>query len=326
MRAVRFHEYGGTDVLQVDEIDRPEPADDEVLVEVHGAGVNPVDTYFREGSYEPFALPMIPGVDVAGEVAAVGEGVEGFSKGDPVFGTAIGKDHYGGYAEYAAVPTDRLVTLDEGVDLVAAGGAGVAAVTAWRALVDHAGLQVGDRCLIHGGSGGVGHAAVQLAAAAGAQVITTASQQYHDQLAELGADVVLDYSRDDLAEAVVSAARPVSGQTDGVDVVLDHRMHEYLSVDAEVAATGCRVVGIVEKDPQVGFAQSSAARGKDLTLQMMSMFNTPDFRPRLAKLAGLLADGDLDIKVATTYGLDEAGEAQRAVLEESVLGKLVITP
>jgi len=326
MRAVRFHEYGGTDVLQVDEIDRPEPADDEVLVEVHGAGVNPVDTYFREGSYEPFALPMIPGVDVAGEVAAVGEGVEGFSKGDPVFGTAIGKDHYGGYAEYAAVPTDRLVTLDEGVDLVAAGGAGVAAVTAWRALVDHAGLQVGDRCLIHGGSGGVGHAAVQLAAAAGAQVITTASQQYHDQLAELGADVVLDYSRDDLAEAVVSAARPVSGQTDGVDVVLDHRMHEYLSVDAEVAATGCRVVGIGEKDPQVGFAQSSAARGKDLTLQMMSMFNTPDFRPRLAKLAGLLADGDLDIKVATTYGLDEAGEAQRAVLEESVLGKLVITP
>ena len=326
MRAVRFHEYGGTDVLQVDEIDRPEPADDEVLVEVHGAGVNPVDTYFREGSYEPFALPMIPGVDVAGEVAAVGEGVEGFSKGDPVFGTAIGKDHYGGYAEYAAVPTDRLVTLDEGVDLVAAGGAGVAAVTAWRALVDHAGLQVGDRCLIHGGSGGVGHAAVQLAAAAGTQVITTASQQYHDQLAELGADVVLDYSRDDLAEAVVSAARPVSGQTDGVDVVLDHRMHEYLSVDAEVAATGCRVVGIGEKDPQVGFAQSSAARGKDLTLQMMSMFNTPDFRPRLAKLAGLLADGDLDIKVATTYGLDEAGEAQRAVLEESVLGKLVITP
>ena len=326
MRAVRFHEYGGTDVLQVDEIDRPEPAAAEVLVEVHGAGVNPVDTYFREGSYEPFALPMIPGVDVAGKVVAVGERVKGFSDGDPVFGTAIGKDHYGGYAEYVAVPTDRLVRLPAGVDLVSAGGAGVAAVTAWRALVDHADLQIGDRCLIHGGSGGVGHAAVQLAAAAGAQVITTASPQYHDQLTEFGADVVLDYSRDDLAEAVVSAARPVTGQADGVDVILDHRMHEYLSFDAEVASTGCRVVGIGEKNPQVGFQQSSAARGKDLNLQMMSMFNTPDFRPRLAKLAGLLADGDLDIKVATTYGLDEAGEAQRAVLEDSFLGKLVITP
>jgi len=326
MRAVRFHEYGGPEVLTVDDIDRPEPADDEVLVEVYGAGVNPVDTYFREGSYEPFTLPMIPGVDVAGKVVAVGNSVEGFSEGDPVFGTAIGKDHYGGYAEYVAVPTDRLVTLPEDVDLVSAGGVGVAAVTAWRALVDHAGLQVGDRCLIHGGSGGVGHAAVQLAAAAGVQVITTASPQYHDQLRALGADVVLDYSLDNLAEAVVEAARPIAGETDGVDVILDHRMHEYLSFDAEVAATGCRVVGIGEKDPQAGFKQSSAARGKDLNLQMMSMFNTPDFRPRLSKVAGLLAAGDLSIKVATTYGLDEAAEAQRAVLEDSVFGKLVVTP
>ena len=320
MRAVRFHEYGGTDVLQVDEIDRPDPAPEEVLVEVDGAGVNPVDTYFREGSYKPFALPMIPGVDVAGTVAAVGESVEEFSEGDRVYGTAIGKDHYGGYAEYAAVPTDRLVGLSKRVDRVDAGGAGVAAVTAWRALIDHANLQLGDRCLIHGGSGGVGHAAVQLAAAAGAQVITTASPNYHNRLDELGAAAVFDYGREDLADAVVEAA------DGGVDVVLDHRMHEYLSFDAEVAATGCRVVGIGEKNPQVGFAQSSAARGKDLSLQMMSMFNTPEFRPRLAKVASLLADETLDIAVADTYGLDEAGEAQRAVLEDSFFGKLVITP
>ena len=320
MRAVRFHEYGGTDVLQVDEIDRPDPAPGEVLVEVDGAGVNPVDTYFREGSYKPFTLPMIPGIDVAGTVAAVGESVEEFSEGDPVYGTAIGKDHYGGYAEYVAVPTDRLVGLSKRVDRVDAGGAGVAAVTAWRALIDHANLQLGDRCLIHGGSGGVGHAAVQLAAAAGAEVITTASPNYHNRLDELGAAAVFDYGREDLADAIVEAA------DGGVDVVLDHRMHEYLSFDAEVAATGCRVVGIGEKNPQVGFAQSSAARGKDLSLQMMSMFNTPEFRPRLAKVASLLADETLDIAVADTYGLDEAGEAQRAVLEDSFFGKLVITP
>jgi len=326
MRAVRFHDHGGTEKLQVDEIDRHKPGDDEVLVEVHGAGVNPVDTYFREGSYEPFTLPMIPGIDVAGEVVGVGENVEGFSEGDPVYGTGIGSQHYGGYAEYAAVPTDRLVALPEGVDTVAAGGVGVAALTAWRALVDHAELQVGDRCLIHGGSGGVGHAAVQIAAAAGAQVITTASPQYHDQLRELGADVVLDYSRDDLAEAVVEAADNVSGQTEGVDVILDHRMHEYLQFDATVGATGCRVVGIGEKDQNVGFSQSSAARGKDLNLTLMSMFNTPDFRPGLSKLASLMESGELEITVAETYDLDEAGEAQRAVLEDSFLGKLVITP
>lgn len=326
MRAVRFHEYGGSDVLQVDDIGRPEPAADELLVEVHSAGINPVDTYFREGAYEPFTLPMIPGIDLAGEVTAVGDSVDGFSKGERVYGTGIGKDHYGGYAEYAAVPEDRLVRLPEGVDIVAAGGAGVVAVTAWRAIVDHADLRVGDRCLIHGGSGGVGHAAVQLAAAAGAQVITTASPQYHDQLTQKGADVVLDYRRDDLAEAVVDAANSVAGQAEGVDVILDHRLHEYLQFDVDVAATGCRVVGIGEKDPNVGFTQSAAARGKDLNLTLMSMFNTPDFRPRLSKVASLMASGELSIQVADTYELDEASEAQQAVLEDSSFGKLVITP
>ncbi|MFB6232859.1 MAG: zinc-binding dehydrogenase, partial [Haloarculaceae archaeon] len=167
---------------------------------------------------------------------------------------------------------------------------------------------------------GVGHAAVQIASAAGAQVITTARPQYHDELTELGADVVFDYRRDDLADAVLGAS------DGGVDVILDHRMHEYLQFDADVAATGCRVVGIGEKDQQVGFSQSSAARGKDLQLTLMSMFNTPDLRKPLSQVASLLASGDLDIQIATTYDLDGAGEAQRAVLEESFLGKLVITP
>jgi len=320
MRAVRFHSHGSTDVLQVDEIDRPEPAVDEVLIEVHGAAVNPVDTYFREGSYEPFTLPMIPGIDAAGVVVAVGDDVTDFTAGDTVMATGIGKDHYGGYAEYAAIPTDRVVTLSEGADTVAAGAAGVAAVTAWRALIDHADLGLGDRCLIHGGSGGVGHAAVQIAAAAGAEVITTASPQYHDAIADLGADHIIDYHRDDLADAVVDAS------DGGVDVILDHRMHEYLQFDADVAATGCRVVGIGEKEQNVGFSQSSAVRGKDLQLTLMSMFNTPDLREPLRNVAELLASGELAIEIAQEYDLGGAAEAQRAVLEDSFLGKLVITP
>ena len=320
MRAVRFHSHGGTDVLQVDEIDRPESAADEVVIEVHGAAVNPVDTYFREGSYEPFTLPMIPGIDAAGEVVAVGDDVTGFDAGDDVMATGIGKDQYGGYAEYAAIPDDRIVTLPDGVDTVAAGAAGVAAVTAWRALIDHADLGLGDRCLIHGGSGGVGHAAVQLAAAAGAEVITTASPGYHDAVAELGADYVIDYHRDDLADAVIEAG------DGGVDVILDHRMDEYLQFDAAVAATGCRVVGIGENEQRVGFSQSSAARGKDLQLTLMSMFNTPDLRVPLRNVAKLLASGELEIEIAKRYELDGAAEAQRAVLEDSFLGKLVITP
>jgi NADPH2:quinone reductase len=325
MRAVRFHDHGGPEVLTDEEIDRPSPQSQEVLVEIHAAGVNPVDTYFREGAYEPFTLPLVPGADFAGEVLETGSAVEGFAPGDRVYGTGIGRDHHGGYAECAAVPADRLVALPDGVDMTVAGAAGVAGVTAWRALVDHASLEPGESCLIHGGSGGVGHVAVQLAAATGAQVLTTASPDYHDRLAELGADAVFDYSRTDLADAVREVAGGVGG-TDGVDVILDHRLDEYLQFDADVAATGARVVGIGEQSPQVGFENDGVARSKDVSYQFMVMFNTPDFRVPLARLAHLMSVGDLTIDIAREYELDEAGEAQRAVLEESVLGKLVLVP
>jgi NADPH:quinone reductase-like Zn-dependent oxidoreductase len=318
MRAVRFHEHGGPGVLEVERVEKPDIADDEVLVEVDGAGVNPVDTYIREGATEPFTLPMIPGIDVGGTVAAVGAAVSGFEIGDPVYGTGIGKNHYGGYAEYAAVPEDRLVGLPPGVDTATAGGAGVASVTAWRALVDHANLQTADVCLIHGGSGGVGHAAVQIAAAAGARVIATAAPTYHDELSELGADVVLDYARSDLEAAVKDAG------CGGVDVILDHRLGEYLQFDADVANVGCRVLGIGENTTAAGFERSSATRRKDLQLTMMTMFNTPDFRVPLRKLAYLMGESDLEIRIADTYDLEDAAAAQRDVMEESFLGKLLI--
>jgi NADPH:quinone reductase-like Zn-dependent oxidoreductase len=320
MRAVRYHDYGGAEVLRVDEVDRPEPADDEVLIEVAAAGINPVDTYFVEGAYEPFTLPMIPGVDAAGEAVAVGAAVEGVSEGDPVVATGLSKDHYGACAEYVAVPDGRLAVLPPGGDVVAAGGAGVAAVTAWRALIDHAGLELAETALIHGGSGGVGHAAVQVAAAAGARVVTTAAPEYHDRLEALGADAVLDYARDDLRDAVTGAS---SG---GPDVILDHRLDDYLQFDADVAAHDGRIVGIGENDPAIAFTNDGVARGKDLTCQFMSMFNTPVLADPLASVARLMAAGDLDIEVARTYGLDEVATAQADVMADSFLGKLVVTP
>jgi len=320
MRAVRYHEHGGADVLRVDEIDRPDPDDDEVLVEVAAAGINPVDTYFREGAYEPFTLPMIPGVDAAGEAVAVGTDVEGVETGDAVVATGLSKDHYGACAEYVAVPTDRLAVLPEGVDHVAAGGAGVAAVTAWRALIDHGDLEPAQTALIHGGSGGVGHAAVQVAAATGARVVTTAAPEYHGRLDELGADAVLDYARDDLRGAVAEAS------AGGPDVILDHRLDDYLQFDADVAAQNARIVGIGENDPAVGFSNDGVARGKDLTYQFMSMFNTPTLARPLERIAHLLGEGDLTVDVARTYDLDEVGNAHSDVMEDSFLGKLVVTP
>jgi NADPH2:quinone reductase len=320
MRAVRYHEHGGSAVLQVDDVDRPEPSDDEVLVEVAAAGINPVDTYFREGAYQPFTLPMVPGVDAAGEAVEVGSTVDGVAAGDAVVATGLSKDHYGACAEYVAVPSDRIARLPEGVDLVAAGGAGVAAVTAWRALIDHAGLEPAETALIHGGSGGVGHAAVQLAAATGARVVTTAAPEYHDRLESLGADAVVDYGRDDLRDAVTEAS------DGGPDVILDHRLDDYLQFDADVAAHDGRIVGIGENDPAIGFTNDGVARGKDLTYQFMSMFNTPKLSDPLGRVAHLMGTGDIDIEVAETYDLEEVAAAHDDVMTDSVLGKLVVMP
>ena len=320
MRAVRLAEHGGPEELRVEEIDRPEPDGGQLLVEIEAAGVNPVDTYFRDGSYDPVELPFTPGVDFAGTVAECGDGVEGFTVGDRVYGTGIGNGEYqGAYAEYAAVPTDRVVELPDGASLAEAGGAGVVACTAWRALVDHADLDPAEYCLVHGGSGGVGHAAVQIASAVSARTITTAAPEYHDAISELGAGTVLDYGREDLAEAVLEAS------DGGVDVILDHRLEDYLQFDADVASEAATVVGIGENDPAPAFSNVTGARGKDVRYQFMSMFNAPDLRVPLGGVGHLLSKG-LSIEIARSYGLEEAAQAQRDVMNDSFLGKLVVEP
>jgi NADPH2:quinone reductase len=318
MRAVRYHEHGGPETLRVGDVDRPEPGEDEVLVRVGAAGVNPVDTYFREGSYEPAALPMIPGSDLAGEVAAVGDSVTDYAEGDRVFGTGLGNDRQGTYAEYATAPADHLAHLPDGIEFREGAAVALVGVTAWRALVHHAGLDPAETCLVHGGSGGVGHVAVQLAAAAGATVVTTASPAYHDRLRDLGADAVLDYARDDLADAVREAGEP--------DAILDHRLDDYLQFDASVAARGARVVGIGNTQPEAGFSNVPAARAKELRVHLMSMFNTPDLGGVLDRLATLLEAGEIVPDVARTYGLDDAADAQRDVMDDSFFGKLVVEP
>ncbi|MCQ4333190.1 NADPH:quinone reductase [Natronomonas sp. F2-12] len=320
MRAVRLSEHGGPEALRVEETDRPDPGADQLLVEVDAAGVNPVDTYFRDGSYEPVGLPFTPGVDFAGTVVECGDGVEGFDVGDRVYGTGIGNGGFqGAYAEYAAVPTDRVVELPGSASMVEAGAAGVVACTAWRALIDHADLDPAEYCLVHGGSGGVGHVAVQIASAVNARTITTAAPEYHDTISGFGADTVLDYGRDDLADAVIEAS------DGGVDVVLDHRLEDYLQFDADVAAEGATVVGIGENDPAPAFSNVAGPRAKDVRYQFMSMFNAPDLRVLLGGVAHLLSEG-LSVEIARSYDLEEAPQAQRDVMNDSFLGKLVIEP
>jgi len=317
MNAVRFHEHGGPELLTVDDIERPTPGPDELLVEVEAAAVNPVDTYFREGAYDPAELPWIPGSDCAGTVAAVGENAD-YAVGDRVFATGLGNGRQGTAAEYAVVPESHLAHLPDSIDFETGAAVALVGVTAFQSLIEACSLEPGERALIHGGSGGVGHIAVQLAAATGARVTTTASPQYHDQLLELGADAVFDYRRDDLADALVEAGRP--------DVVLDHRLDDYLSLDTDVAAHGARIAAIGNTDSAATFEDVPNCRAKALSVHHVSMFNTPDFGAVLSRLAVLLADGDITVEIARRYDLEDVARAHRDVLNESVLGKLVVTP
>lgn len=317
MRAVRYHEHGGPEVLSVEEAPQPEPGAEELLVRVEAASVNPVDTYFREGAYQLESLPWIPGSDAAGVVEAVGNKVADFEPGDRVVATGLGRTELGTCAEYVAVPEHLAGHLPTAVDFDAAAALALVGVTAWQALVYHAGIEPSQRALIHGAGGGVGHIAVQLADAAGARVTATASPAYHDRLNDLGADVTLDYERDDLADAIQSAGNP--------DVVLDPLADTYFELDGDVAAHGATIVGIGNESATAPVPMTMG-KFKDLTFQIMSMFNTPDTGAALERLAALVADGEIEPVIDRRYGLEGVGDAHSAVLGESFLGKLVVEP
>jgi NADPH:quinone reductase-like Zn-dependent oxidoreductase len=319
MRAVRYHDHGGAAVLTVDNIDAPEPGPGELRIAVRAAAVNPVDTYFREGAYPVPELPMIPGSDAAGVVDAVGPGVESFAEGDRVFATGLGNGRQGSYAEQAIAPAEFCASLPEAVTFGEGAAVALVGVTAWQAFVAHAGVEPGERVLVHAGSGGVGHVAVQLASAMGAEVTTTARPEYAGHLTTLGADDVIDYRQDeaDLAAAIADAGAP--------DAVLDTHADSYLGLDCEVAAHGGRIVLIGNESPEATLPVGTG-KSKELQVQVMSMYNTPDIGAVLDRLATLMTRGNLAPDIAGRYSFEEAGEAQRAVLEESFLGKLLVVP
>lgn len=315
MRAVRFYEHGGPDVLTVEEIKTPEPGPEEVLVDIEAVGVNPVDTYFRSGAYPVPALPFVPGSDLAGVVAAVGGRVERFERGDRVFGTGLGNGRSGTYAESGVAPASFLGPLPADVTFAQGAALALVGVTAWQALVHHAGVKPADRALIHGASGGVGHVAVQLAELMGAVVVGTAREEYHDRVGRLGAEAVFDYESE-LAPKLSSGGAP--------DVILDTRANAYLDLDTEVAAQDARIVAIGNSNNRATIEPINGAKSKELTYQFMSMFNCRDYADRLERLGRLCAKGDISPTVARRYDLEEASEAQRAVMADSFLGKIVL--
>jgi NADPH:quinone reductase-like Zn-dependent oxidoreductase len=196
MNAIRIHNYGGPEVLQFEDAPRPQLGRDEVLVRVHAAGVNPLDWKVRSGSLNGFIqhkLPLIPGWDVSGVVEKVGPGVSRFKNGDEVFAMAD-TTRDGAYADYIAVRATALALKPKSLNHVRAAATPVSALAAWRSLFDLGHLQSGQRILIHGGSGGVGHFAAQLAKWKGAYVTATASTKHQELLRKLGADETIDYT------------------------------------------------------------------------------------------------------------------------------------
>jgi NADPH:quinone reductase-like Zn-dependent oxidoreductase len=317
MHAVRYHEHGGPEQLTVEELDRPEPAAGELLICVAAAGVNPVDTYFRDGEYPVPELPWVPGCDAAGEVVAVGDGVNEFTVGDRVVATGLGRTTPGACAEYVTAPTGLAARLPDGVGFEAAAALALVGTTAWQAFVHHGDVGPGERVLVHGANGGVGHVAVQLARAMGADVTATARPAFEADLQALGADAVVDYRTEDLADALAAPGAP--------NVVLGTVANETIAADAAAAAHGARIIAIGNTEPTVAVPMGPG-KFKDLRFQAMSMFNTPDTAAVLGKLARLVDRGDVEPVVAATYDFDEVADAHRDVLAASFLGKLVVTP
>lgn len=323
MRAVRFHEPGGPEALQLEEIPRPEPGTGEVLVDVAAAGVNPVDAKYRAGGHP--ATPKTTGSDFAGVVAAVGDGVESYAPGDRLFGTGLWSDRFsqGSFADFVAVPTDVVAPLPPSVPFETGAAAGVVGVTAWQAVVEWMDLGPTDACLVHGGAGGVGHVAVQLADAAGATVVATAgSEGGLRAAADLGADETVHYADEDVRAAVRDAC------PDGVDGILEPRLDENFGLDVGVAGFGCDLV-VVDGDGVL--PDGAAARATNLTVRMLSVTplvtrdDVPSLASVLRNVAAALADGTIEVRIARRYDLPEATAAHRDVLADRIVGKAVVT-
>ncbi len=306
MKAVRVHDFGGVDVLQYEEAPRPEPAEDEILVRVMAAGVNPVDAKVRSGAFARMMgtkLPLIPGMDIAGVVETTGANVTKFKTGDAVY-ACLDVRTQGGYAEFAVAKEGAASPKPKNISFEAAASMPVAAATAWQALVEIAKLTPGQTALIHGGSGGVGSFAIQVAKARGAKVIATASGANQEFLKDLGADQTIDYKTSRFEEVAKD-----------IDVVVDSVGGETLERSYGVVKKGGIIVSLLEPPDK---AQLDA-RGIRGTAFMVS----PD-TDLLTELTKLVEAKKLKPIVSKVYPLAEAAKAQEAIETGHTRGKIVL--
>jgi NADPH:quinone reductase-like Zn-dependent oxidoreductase len=306
MKAIAQDVLGGPEVLKEVELDSPEPGLSQVLVRVHAAGVNPTDWKHRAGKRFLPDPPLVLGWDVSGVVEAVGYGVTLFKPGDEVFGMLPYPYGVGSHAEYVAGPARAFARKPAGLDHVQAGALPLAALTAWQALVDTAQVTAGQRVLIHAAAGGVGHLAVQIAAARGAYVIGTASPGHHEMLRQLGADELIDYNTTDFAEAVGD-----------VDVVLDPISGDYSLRSLRTLRPGGLLVSLLPVPPEI---PAEAAR---LGVWTQTLLVEHDHAGMTA-IADLVEAGKLRPVIAAAFPLADAAKAHEMGETGHVAGKLVL--
>ena len=312
MNAIRIHHYGGPEALTYEEAPRPVPGEGDVLVRVHATSVNPVDWKIREGYLQkalPYPLPMIPGWDVSGIVEALGPGVSTFAVGDAVYGRPdIARD--GAYAEYMVARAHELALKPATLDHVHAAAVPLAGLTAWQALFDAPapfatiGLTAGQTILIHGGAGGVGTFAVQLAKWRGAKVIATASSKNAEFLRDLGADTVIDYKKHRFEDLVHD-----------VDAVFDTIGGDTQARSWKVLKKGGTLLSIA--------SAPSADEAKAHDVRAAYVFVQPS-GPQLVELAKLLDAKTIKPVVSEVFPLHEARKAQEHSQKGHVRGKIVL--
>ncbi|HKG21657.1 MAG TPA: NADPH:quinone reductase [Blastocatellia bacterium] len=320
MKAIRVHEFGGPEVLKLEEMDDPRPGRGQVVVRVRAAGVNPVDTYIRSGSYRVKPqTPYVPGSDASGTVESAGDGVTGIAPGDRVYtaGTLSGA-----YAELALCDQGQVHPLPERVSFSQGAGVYIPYATAYRALFQMARAMPGESVLVHGASGGVGVASVQLARAAGLTVIGTAStEEGRRAVLEQGAHHALDHRAPGYLEEAVALT---GGK--GLDVILEMLANANLGKDLPLLARDGRVVVIGSRGPVE--INPRDAMNNDASIIGMSLLNAP--REKLtgihsALIAGLEC-GTLRPVVGKELPLAEAARAHREVMEPGARGKIVLIP
>jgi NADPH:quinone reductase-like Zn-dependent oxidoreductase len=302
IKAVRIHAFGGPEALCFEDVLAPEPGSGEVLVRVHAAGVNPLDWKVREGQFESLPLPRTLGTDFSGVVEDLGPGVTEFYVGQPVFGFC---GFGGAFAQMIVVPIANLAPKPPSVEDVQAAATPLAALTAWQALFENACLRSGQKILIHGGAGGVGMFAVQLALRHGAFVIATGTGRSLSFLGRLGTQQLIDHNAVRFEDVV-----------EGVDVVLDLIGGETQARSWQVLKTGGRLVSTVSS-PGGDKALVSGARAMKVQTQMSA--------DQLEWIGDLIANGEINVMVERVLPLYRAPEALEWSRAGHVHGKIVLT-